>query len=62
MSGNTRFVDFFFTPLQLKKGQTPVCQRNHLPLRYRAYMTEFKERKHTGITTIRRGLAAVHAY
>ena len=35
------WISFFHT-IAIKERTNPVCQRNHLPLRYRAYMTEFK--------------------
>lgn len=35
------WISFFHT-IAIKERTNPVCQRNHLPLRYRAYITEFK--------------------
>lgn len=32
----------FFTSISIKERENPVCQRNHLPIRYRHDMTEFK--------------------
>ncbi len=31
----------FYKEIAIKERTNPVCQRNHLPLRYREYMTEF---------------------
>lgn len=32
----------FFQSISIKERENYVCQRNHLPLRFRAYMTEFQ--------------------
>lgn len=32
----------FFHTIAIKERTNPACQRNHLPLRFRPYMTEFK--------------------
>lgn len=34
----------FYQSIAIRERTNPVCQRNHLPLRYRAYMTEFEEK------------------
>lgn len=31
----------FFDTIAIRERKNPVCQRNHLPLRFRPYMTEF---------------------
>lgn len=36
----------FHSAIAIKERNNPVCQRTHLPLRYRAYMTEFQN--HSG--------------
>lgn len=33
----------FYDAVAIKERVNPVCQRNHLPLRFRPYMTEFKD-------------------
>lgn len=33
----------FFHTIAIKERTNPRCQRNHLPLRFRAYMTEFQQ-------------------
>ena len=33
----------FFNTIAIKERKNPVCQRNHLPLRFRPYMTEFRK-------------------
>lgn len=32
----------FFHTIAIKERTNPVCQRNHLPMRFRSYMTEFR--------------------
>lgn len=32
----------FFHQIGIKERENPACQRMHLPLRYRKYMTEFQ--------------------
>ena len=32
----------FFHQIGIKEQENPACQRMHLPLRYRKYMTEFQ--------------------
>ena len=38
------WISFFHT-IAIKERTNPICQRNHLPLRYRAYMTEFQRER-----------------
>lgn len=33
----------FFHTIAIKERKNPVCQRNHLPMRFRPYMTEFRK-------------------
>ena len=33
----------FFHSVSIRERENPECQRNHLPLRFRPYMTEFQE-------------------
>lgn len=33
----------FFNTIAIKERKNPVCQQNHLPMRFRPYMTEFRK-------------------
>lgn len=33
----------FFQTIAIRERTNPICQRNHLPLRFRPYMTEFRK-------------------
>lgn len=37
-----RLWSSFYHSISIKERENPVCQRNHLPLRYRPFMTEFQ--------------------
>lgn len=43
----------FFHQIGIKERENPVCQRTHLPLRYRKYMTEFQsDPAHSNLTKL----------
>lgn len=42
-SDYVRLWNAFFHSVSIKERENYVCQRSHLPLRFRSYMTEFRE-------------------